>query len=670
MCKNLKFKKWLMIVILVVLSFVILINVFDNVSNAKHLGEISIGEYSERYKEWLELPKEERDKTIPPPMYDKKVILKGNNFLKSDPIPSEYDLRDTLPMLVTDQENTGSCWAFASNESLQSNIQKNNQENYNFSERYIEYATSESFTDEPNPLGYKRNVGEGGSPVLAFNAYVSGNGPVLEEDLPFVDDESEMELSSIQNKDVIKKVTDYSIINNVEKYYMTQSEILQNRNNIKSHIMKYGAVAVAVYAPNDTYFYNSSTYAAYCNMYGLWTNHAVTIVGWDDSFPIENFNSYCRPTKPGAYIVKNSWGELWGDEGYYYVSYEDAFVENLAMGIVKAEDVDYDNLYQHDIYGVAGYIVADPITSLFGINVFEKNTSGIEYLNEVAIATLYPMNYEIYINSTDGTTDAAKFNKVKTSTTPIMGGYYTVKLDTPIALENTHFAVMVKYISIDTNPIYISIESSFPDTDWENASSEVGQSFISDSINGFWEDMSDIDSNLGIKAFTTTKLLTENIEKPTINLNQDSTTNINIEANSNSMGANIIKLKYADGGKNIDYFKSHGEDITISENTSIIEQLTISKLGRYTIYAEDENGNKAVKTIITNKMIGDMILGDFNEDGEIKVMDAYLILKFVSSGADATPEQLAIGDVDGNGKLQVMDAYLILKYVAGLISSF
>lgn len=37
-------------------------------------------------------------------------------------------------------------------------------------------------------------------------------------------------------------------------------------------------------------------------------NHAVTIVGWDDSYSKENFNAEHQPPADGAWIVKNSWG--------------------------------------------------------------------------------------------------------------------------------------------------------------------------------------------------------------------------------------------------------------------------------------------------------------------------------------------------------------------------
>ena len=58
--------------------------------------------------------------------------------------------------------------------------------------------------------------------------------------------------------------------------------------------------------------------------------HAVLIVGYDDDFSLQArsgclfsfFNKINTAELGGHFIVRNSWGEGWGDEGYFYLPYE------------------------------------------------------------------------------------------------------------------------------------------------------------------------------------------------------------------------------------------------------------------------------------------------------------------------------------------------------------
>lgn len=75
-------------------------------------------------------------------------------------------------------------------------------------------------------------------------------------------------------------------------------------------------------AATDVYI-NTETYAQYTDTTLAPMDHGVTIVGWDDNYSVENFLPHKQPPADGAWIVRNSWGPDYGNEGYFYLSYYD-----------------------------------------------------------------------------------------------------------------------------------------------------------------------------------------------------------------------------------------------------------------------------------------------------------------------------------------------------------
>ena len=74
--------------------------------------------------------------------------------------------------------------------------------------------------------------------------------------------------------------------------------------DIKQQLCETGPLATAVRATSAFQAYTSGVFNQSSDG---WVNHAVTIVGWDDS--------------KNAWLIKNSWGTNWGDNGYMWIDY-------------------------------------------------------------------------------------------------------------------------------------------------------------------------------------------------------------------------------------------------------------------------------------------------------------------------------------------------------------
>lgn len=631
-------------------------------------------EYSEDFKKWLKLSDEEKKNVMIPRMYEVpntkleyKNPLYNAKMLRAN-INSRYSLKDIIPsnLVIKNQQQTNSCWTFAIMSSLETNLALSNYKKgintpkvYDFSERHMEYATSRKFlNDVENPIGYNRNIGEGGTIFMANSYLANGTGAIPEAEMPFENNENVIDISQIQNKTVSSQL--YDTIDFPGYGTKTDTEKTEIMNQIKQHIQNYGSVYAGLHgesaSTSDFSCYNNETSAKFCdNTNEHKANHAVSIIGWDDNYSMDNFAQEAKPTSNGAWIVRNSWGKTYGDDGLIYVSYEDVNISKEMYGIVKATDtVDYENLYYYDELGYNGYMTVNS-SNIMLCNIFNKKTTGTEYLNQILLYAPDTYTCKVYVNP-NGTSKAKndlQLISLKAGESETVNvGYHTLEFAKPIEIKANSFTVVVEIQSI-RDETYFALEekSSFEITNdpYLNTKIENGKCFFANGNNlenCKWYDLGKFsESELGIllpdgdstiKAFTTSELIDESLKNIEIITPPTKTsyfegenfdkTGMVVKANYNSKikpyiildssSYNITNgndLKAGQTSVTITYEdKSINQIISVEKNS--ITDLRIKTPPTKTVYKEGENFDKT-----------GMIVEATYKDGTTKTITDYTI---------------------------------------------
>ena len=404
-------------------------------------------------------------------------------------LPASYDLRKEGKMTaIGNQGQSGCCWAFSSIASLESYLLGTEGVSYDFSENNMKNIASESY-----PEGFDLTPDDGGNAFIAA-AYLSRwSGPVNESEDPYND-------SSVYSP------TELSVQKHAQEILFLPARTGSLDNDvIKRALMKYGAVHSTMYW--DAAYYQEKNYT-YRFTASPTANHAITIAGWDDSFDRNMFAQV--PPGDGAFIVKNSWGDTWGEGGYFYISYYDSKLGYDENAVFTAEKQDnYDYIYQYDPMGwvvskeYAGSLVA------WGGNIFSSERD--ETLRAIGFYTT-DLNtaYDIYVykNPVNGPLNSRRIYATKESGTYSLPGYHTHELKSPVSLSpGEKYSVVIKFSNPSAGGT-LAVEQ--PITFYSSkAQANSGESYVSQ--NGIsWEDISESsEANLCIKAFTTTDELPE-----------------------------------------------------------------------------------------------------------------------------------------------------------------
>ena len=500
---------------------------------------------------------------------------------KATDIPTSYDLRTKNAVTsIKDQGVTGSCWAFAAIKSMESNQivkEKQTADSIDLSENHLSWYTyhPSAITNDVlygeglQTTGSTSAYMDGGNSVLAAFTLARWSGAVKEETAPFTA-LTRTELSTMANT-MAKKSNSLHYRND---YQLTDAICYDNasREQIKSALMEDGAMSVAFYY--DSRYDNLTSdgeIAYYQERYTGKTaidqaNHCVTIIGWDDNYPKENFGTY-KPASNGAWLIANSYGNDFGKDGYFWLSYEDPSLTEYYSFIATSSDT-YDNNYQYDGFGWGDAISLKDAAQTRAANIFKANAGFRQSLRAVGIYTVsdnQPYTIKIYRNveankPTSGTLAAT------VSGTQDFEGYHTVTLPQAVSLNaGERFSVVISYKITNDDNGYIPIEGeSYRSFDYNlSYQSNLGESFIYAKLdNGKWGwlDASRYgDNNVCIKAFTT---------------------------NGQSVGSVSFKPSKVTLGKNETYTAKatikNITDKTLTWKSSNKEIVTVSKKGKLT----------------------------------------------------------------------------------------
>lgn len=238
---------------------------------------------------------------------------------------------------VQNQNPCGSCWAFGSLAAYESNYQMRNGEKLDMSEQQILDCG-------------KAGTCKGGWHTDVYNYLIATGGAGESVYAPY---------TAAQNASCTLKADFSSWLRAVAWGYVTDETIpgsvyqrMPTVAELKEALIERGPLAVAMLATDDFSFYAGGVFEEkrksgekYFDSWNKKTfdvgdegtifgtqdgnkyyavNHVVTLIGWDDA--------------QGAWLIKNSWGTGWGEEGYAWIKYNNDNI-GYAAAWVKATNV-------------------------------------------------------------------------------------------------------------------------------------------------------------------------------------------------------------------------------------------------------------------------------------------------------------------------------------------
>ncbi|RLF50537.1 MAG: hypothetical protein DRN24_06375 [Thermoplasmata archaeon] len=203
-------------------------------------------------------------------------------------LPKKFDWREQGGCTpIKNQGHCGSCWAFGTVAPLESLIKIDTGEDVDLSEQWLVSC---------NQDGWGCDGGWWAHDYFQWKTDKCGDsGAVLEKDCPYTASDTSCNCPYPHEY----RITGW--------HFIGDDNSVPSVNAIKNAIYKHGPVSAAVYVTPAFQAYNGGVFNK--DEEGR-VNHAVVLVGWDDT-----------QGENGVWILRNSWGSSWGENGYMRIEY-------------------------------------------------------------------------------------------------------------------------------------------------------------------------------------------------------------------------------------------------------------------------------------------------------------------------------------------------------------